>query len=164
MGLIDNPLNLKDIPIIILQETVDPIAPLAVQETQKIFYENFGANVTFLQEEFSHTYPVDISTEELPEVSCVIEAEDNDQLISLGGEKRQVSNCGYDWAGKVLNHLLPNVPGSNITEIMPPNDNWKDTGILRKFNQLEFLNWEERLNPMLWSNGLDNYGYVFYPD
>jgi hypothetical protein len=56
------------------------------------------------------------------------------------------------------------VPGSNITEIMPPNDNWKESGILRKFNQLEFLNWEERLNPMLWSNGLDNYGYVFYPD
>lgn len=59
---------------------------------------------------------------------------------------------------------MPNVPGSNITEIFPPDDDWKDSGILRKFNQLEFLDWNERLNPMIWSNGLDNYGYVYYPN
>jgi hypothetical protein len=36
---------------------------------------------------------------------------------------------------------LPNVPGSNITEIGGKDEDWKENGILRKFNQREFLDW-----------------------
>lgn len=92
-------------------------------------------------------------------------------MISFGGEKKkksQATNCGYDWAGKVLQHLLPNVPGSNITEIGGKDEDWKRNGILRRFNQLEFIDWKDRLaiwkNGFLFSYGLDNFGYIFYPN
>jgi len=58
---------------------------------------------------------------------------------------------------------LPNVPGSNITQIGPVDVKWKKHGILRKFNQNDFLDWKYRLNPMEFT-GLDNFGYVFYPN
>lgn len=120
LGLADDLSNIAGIPVIILSETKDPIAPSENQLTSRVFYENLGATVEYLEEDFTHTYPTDSDETEL--VSCA------------DGEKRTVSNCGYDWAGKVLNHLLPNIPGSNVTEIAPKFENWRKKGILRKFN------------------------------
>lgn len=94
----------------------------------------------------------------MPKVSCV-----TDDGRSMVG-RDAVSNCGFDWAGMVLEKLLPNMPESNITEIGARDENWKKNGILRKFYQREFLDWKDRLNPTIWTNGLDNYGFVFYPN
>jgi hypothetical protein len=79
-----------------------------------------------------------------------------------------VTNCAYDWAGKVLNYLIPNVTGSNVTAMNPKSeedpDKWEKKGVLRKFNQKEFLDWSDRLNPLVYTGGLDNYGYIYYPN
>jgi hypothetical protein len=45
-----------------------------------------------------------------------------------------ISNCGYDFAGNALKFLLPNIPGSEIREISPPNKNWTSEAILHKFS------------------------------
>jgi hypothetical protein len=55
-----------------------------------------GANVTYLEEPLKNVYPVDVG-DDLPYTPCD------------DGERRSVSNCGYDWAGKVLKTLLPNI-------------------------------------------------------
>ena len=49
----------------------------------------------------------------------------------------------YDGVGELLRHLLPNVPGSNITELLPPVEgellDWENYGELKEFDQNEFI-------------------------
>ena len=35
-----------------------------------------------------------------------------------------IVNCGWDFAGDVLNHLLPNVEGSTVTEVAERDLDW----------------------------------------
>jgi hypothetical protein len=37
-----------------------------MQQSQRDFYLNFGANVVFEEEEYSHTFPIDYPTEDWP--------------------------------------------------------------------------------------------------
>ena len=70
----------------------------------------------------------------------------------------KVVNCGYDSAGEVLSFLLPNVENSTVTEIAERDLDWQSQGVLKKFNQKEFVDLK------LWKfSGFDDFGYVFYP-
>lgn len=94
---------------------------------------------------------MDISTDTFPAGDCGDE--------ELSEENPWMVNCGYDFAGEVLEHLLPNVVGSEVTEIQEKTEDWMSSGTLRKFDQKEFVDrkvWE-------WS-GLDEFGYIYYPN
>lgn len=62
-GLIDPLSNLDGVPIYILSGLNDETVPPKSQESQRDFYLNYGANVLFEQEEFGHTFPLDIPTD-----------------------------------------------------------------------------------------------------
>jgi hypothetical protein len=62
-------------------------------------------------------------TDDTPEVSC----QDTDTARFF------VSNCGYDTAGKVLDHLLTNLPSNAISSLEPMDEDWADKGVLRRF-------------------------------
>jgi hypothetical protein len=68
----------------------------------------------------------------------------------------------YDGVGELLRHLLPNVPGSNITELLPPVEgellDWEKYGELKEFDQNEFID-----NPEGKYHGMQDNGFVFYP-
>ena len=40
---------------------------------------------------------------------------------------------GFDTVGHILKHLLPNIDAANVHDINPPDDGWRDRGILKKF-------------------------------
>jgi hypothetical protein len=67
-----------------------------------LFYEEFSSNVTFIEENFVHNWPTDVPTDQLAYHDCTVE------------KSGRVFNCGYDTAGKVLEHLLPNIDGSEL--------------------------------------------------
>ena len=48
--------------------------------------------------------------------------------------KNQVSNCGYDLAGDMLRFILPNIVGSEVTEVAPRDEDWESKGVLKSFN------------------------------
>ena len=70
-GKIDNVSNLNNAPVVIFSSGLDSIMPKAMQDAQKEFYENFGANVNFTYNaDYQHGWPVDISPDELPAEPC----------------------------------------------------------------------------------------------
>ena len=46
---------------------------------------------------------------------------------------------GYDFIGKILQHLMSNIPGTGIKELKPMTESWQDQGIFTKFLQAEFV-------------------------
>lgn len=88
-----------------------------------MFYEKYEANVEYVEAPFEHTWPLDI--------------EDNDKYpvggdCNLKGVFR--ANCEFDYAGKVLEHLLLNLPDSDVTELKPMDLEFREKGVLRKFS------------------------------
>ena len=102
-----------------------------------------------IEKEFYHVWPSDITQESMEYKSC-----SSKPLLYEG----MISNCGYDFAGNTLKFLLPNIVGSEILEVNPPNKNWTSEAILLKFSQKEFM------NETIWQfSGLDEFGYVLFP-
>jgi hypothetical protein len=44
---------------------------------------------------------------------------------------RRLTNCGYDTAGDILRHTLPNIDGSVIADT---DHDWMTKGVLQKFD------------------------------
>jgi hypothetical protein len=108
-----------------------------------------GSSVNFItQPDFSHVWPADVNSPEEITSTCYGDA------MPL-----PVGNCGYDTAGNILKYLLPNIVNSTITEVNERTDDWRSQGIVKKFDQQEFV------DQAFWKHsGLDKYGYVFYPN
>ena len=69
---------------------------------------------------------------------------------------RMIYNCGFDTAGQILTHLLPNIDGSFI---QAKDLDWMTKGQMMKFDQREFVDsW-----PFEYT-GLADDGYVYFPD
>ena len=65
-------------------------------------------------------------------------------------------NCGYNIAEKCLNHLFHETwKNENMREL-----NWKEKGILTRFNQKELIPKES----ILLEHGLDDYGFIYIPN
>jgi predicted esterase len=58
-GLIDDLDNLQGAPVFILSGLVDDVVPPKMQQSQRDFYLNFGADVTYEEEEYTHNIPID---------------------------------------------------------------------------------------------------------
>jgi hypothetical protein len=100
----------------------------------------------YVQRDMAHTWATDVEpTKRAPVTDC--------QSAGKGG----VSNCGIDVAKDMLQHLLTNVPGGP-SSLNPKSADWREMGILRKFDQTEFF--EEGIFQY---TGLDEFGYVYYP-
>jgi hypothetical protein len=59
----------------------------------------------------------------------------------------------------LLKHTLLNIEGSTVTALEDKTDDWRSMGVLKTFDQSEFIDahsWEY--------SGLDKEGYVFYPN
>ena len=108
----------------ILSGTLDAVVPSKFQDAQKIVYETYGANVKFEKEEIGHVFPVDYPF--LPYSEC-------DGSFYL-------CNNGFDSTGKILSHLLTNIPETGMTSLAPKEYAWKSKGVYRDFNQHEFTN------------------------
>jgi len=59
----------------------------------------------------------------------------------------------------ILKHTLINVPNSNITALNPKTNDWMDKGILREFDQTEFID-----KDFFEFSGLDDTGFFFTPN
>ena len=149
-GKIDDVSNLESTPVVIFSSGDDSIMPKAMQDAQKEFYEHFGSNVDYYyNEDYQHGWPVDISPDELPSEPCT-------------KFNYPVQNCGEygtDGPGTILQHTLPNVPGSTITSLEPKNYDWRGLGVTKVFNQKEFVD-----AGMFIDSGLDDFGIVFIPN
>lgn len=120
-------------------------------QATKVFYKYFESNIASDQQNFIHTMPTDIAvTDYAPKVSC----------DDKGGARHFLSNCGYDTAGKVLGHLLKNIPINPIKELKPAEADWMSKGVLRQFAQKEFLGDAD----VFTEPGFDANGWVYYPN
>lgn len=73
-----------------------------------MFYEEFEANISWNEKPWNHNWPTDVP-EEWGTPYGMIKKED---CTVSGG--RMIYNCGFDTAGQILTHLLPNIDGSTI--------------------------------------------------
>ena len=111
------------------------------------FFEKVGSNVEYHIEDRGHAWPTDVKPRfwEFVRNTCT-------------NFEFPVGNCGYDTPGMILEHLLPNIPGSTVTEIQPKEYDWRDKVIVKQFDQSEFIErgWFE-------TSGMAKWGYVVYP-
>ena len=76
--------------------------------------------------------------------------------------ERGIVNCESDAAGIMFEHLFSNLPQSiTLNPMNPDSRDWEKKGVLREFSQKEFL--PDDLEIFQFS-GLDDYGYVYYPN
>ena len=78
-----------------------------------LFYDYFEANTEVKETNFNHLWPADLPLDVMPYRNCTDKP-----------ENPFVSNCGFDFAGNVLRHLLPNVKDSNVTQVNDPEHDW----------------------------------------
>lgn len=79
-----------------------------------------------VEKDYGHVFPTDLPTDVMAEGDCA----DKEAEVT----KPYVTNCGYDLAGDMLSHMLPNIVGSEITELAARDPDWKNKGELRQFN------------------------------
>lgn len=106
--------------------TLDTTNIPAFQFAQEVFGDNYNANMKFVEKDFGHLWPSDLPTDVMAEGDCADPAGEHD--------KPYITNCGYDLAGDMLSHMLPNIVGSEITELAAKDTDWKNKGELRQFN------------------------------
>ena len=116
-GLIDPTSNLKDKSVFIMSCELDKIINPQQHYAQKLFFENFDSNVHFEQHPFEHILPV------------------------IDGDDMGIDSRGnYDGVGAILNHLLPNIPGTGVKTVQPRYTGvWQKFGEIREFAQMEFV-------------------------
>ena len=144
-GGIDPLSNLQDAPVYITSGSNDHICTKEKQENQKRFYEHYGANVNFVKTEFNHLIPVDKEvSENWPLRSC-----NNAPIASL-------VNCKFDLAGNILRFIYENL--DKHFRLKDKIDDWKSLGVLRKYDQHEFV------PSHIVEDGFSDFGgYVYYP-
>jgi hypothetical protein len=120
--LIDDLSNLENHPIFVSSMTLDTYVNPPFQFAQEVFGDNYNANMKFVEKDFNHLVPTDLPTDVLAEGDCA------------NGASYVPVNCGYDLAGDMLSHMLPNIVGSEITELAAKDTDWKNKGELRQFN------------------------------
>jgi len=117
--LIDPTTNLNNAPVFIYSGERDKSVTPDYSNAQRLFYNEFGANVKFVSKDTGHELPA----------------------IYSPNEGMNVSQLQYDMAGDILKHLTTNLSKGAI----PPdqwklgNRNWREMGVLRQFYQDEFL-------------------------
>lgn len=58
----------------------------------------------------------------------------------------------------LFDHILPNLKKHPQIHYVPDYFTWQERGVLRRFNQKEFVSsW------VLWPDGLAEYGWVYWP-
>jgi predicted esterase len=107
-GLIDPLSNLSNMPIYIMSNKEDTTVPPQMHNAQRLFYENFGANIEFVETESRHVWPVDIPEAWGEEFGMPLK----EDCLERGG--RTIYNCGYDSAGIMLAHTLSNIDGTTL--------------------------------------------------
>ena len=65
-------------------------------------------------EDFAHVFPVDALPDKVPYHDC--RGEDDPVVY--------VCNNGFDSAGKILSHLLTNIPETGMTALAPKDHDW----------------------------------------
>lgn len=124
---IDSLENIRDQPVMVTSMRNKKIIPDEMQDAMKIFYESLGANVDWIEEEFfQQVWPIDTTKDKWPRQDCSSE-------LPMSFDE-QMRNCGFDLAGDILKFLLPNIEGSEVTELAPRDQDWESKGVLKSFN------------------------------
>jgi len=79
------------------------VVPNELTIAQDLFYDHYGSNVTFVENNYVHTWPTDVPESQFAVKDCEVE-------VPYG----RIINCGHDVAGDILNHLYPNIDGSKV--------------------------------------------------
>ena len=138
-GLIDPLSNLENDPVYIFSGGIDTTVPQIKQRAQETFYENYNANLMWVDDpELAH---------EIPSLSYV-EGHWGHNLYD------------YDMPKDLLTHVLSNIEFNSISTLNPSSADWQNLGVLRRFNQHEFVD----AKPAGRMSGLAKNGYVYYPD
>ena len=150
---IDDTSNLSNDPVYILgfdRDTYVKPEYGCVEHTLGIF-DKFGAKTLREQKDFVHCVPTDLTvSDETPKSGC----EEKTDV------KFFVSNCGFDAAGNCLKHLLTNLETSPLAALKSKSENWKNEGVLKKFNQQEFLTDSSLFD----YTGFGEEGWVYIPN
>lgn len=93
-GLIEDPSYLHGQPVFVGVLELDNIIGANQQNATKIFYHNVGANLK------SEMYPI---------------------THHMSSKSNQF---GYDFIGKILGHLLPNIDYSGVSKLKPGDEKW----------------------------------------
>ena len=150
---IDDTANLKNDPVYLLGFDRDNyVRPEynCIDHTLGIF-DSYGAKTLREQKDYVHCVPVDLPVNDKhPERTC----QDSSDIQYF------ISNCAFDTAGRLLSHILTNLENSPIAALKPRNEKWQDAGVLKKFNQREFL---EDVSIFDYS-GLAIDGFIYIPN
>lgn len=121
-----------------------------------LFYDAYSSNVELVEEDAVHTW-LAVSDPELTGIEAVDTCAEYPAFNLL--KLYSIINCGVDFAGDFLKFALPNIPNSNVTSIEDGDEDWESQGVIRKFSQKEFV------DKKVWQfSGLDEFGYVFFPN
>jgi len=93
-----------------------------------------------------HQFPRALKLNEEPAANCENAEEVYDE------------KCGYDLTGKILSHLYTNATSNSISALEPMDNEWRSKGILRVFEQREFIDYRLFKNPYM-----KREGFYFYP-
>jgi hypothetical protein len=142
-GDIDPLEGIKGAPVWQLRESLDNLVGQNQQNASKQFYEALGANLSSEMKEWRHVFAID------------------DPRQSMQGDCITSSHfCGWDTAGRILIHLLWNLPSSGIDRGNWQGKawDWENRGTLKPFDQHEFVtekNWTK--------TEFTDKGAVYYP-
>lgn len=89
-----------------------------MQQSQRDFYTNYGANIVYEEEPYGHTDPIDAPEKEASD---------------CGPDGEFPCNNGNDIAGKILTHLMTNIPAFGVDAIEAKDADWKEKGVWSKF-------------------------------
>ena len=103
----------------ILSNTEDFLVLPELHEALKMFYEEFDADISWNEKPWEHAWTTDV-----PEEWGLPYGMELKESCTEGGG-RLIYNCGFDTAGEILNHLLPNIDGSTI---QPKDLDWMNKG------------------------------------
>lgn len=126
------------------------MCPAPVQESLKAMYEDLGAEVNWISNDYHHLWPIDREVDEqFPQGDCA---------APLSG---WTVNCQDDLAGDILSYLYGKLEEG--FELKPRDYDWQSKGVLRRYAQWEFLGDHTIFQGNLGYSGFDEYGYVYYP-
>ena len=69
-------------------------------------------------EDFGHVFPIDFPPDQWPREPC-------------DGSGEFVCNNGFDSAGKILHHLLTNIPATGMSKLAPKDYDWESKGVFK---------------------------------
>jgi hypothetical protein len=79
-------------------------------------YDTYSANVEYVEKPYAHMWALDVPTDIYETGDC----SSQEQSLTYP----YMVNFGWDFAGDALNHLLPNVEGSTVTEVAERDFDW----------------------------------------